>query len=1327
MLKTPNPQTSLEALEPRQLLSSVAVNNAVTYQTITAMGAAMNTSFTPTEYSDPNFINSVVNDLGASGFRFAIPPTFEKANDDNDPNHINWAGYDMAAIEQPMRFLQELKARGVKTFLATVWSPPWWMKTNSSQVEGGMLRPDMRQEFAEYLAAFTLAAKNNYGIDITAIAPQNEPFFVEPYPSAFYNPSQLREALRATMRMFTKYGLKTQFAPTEELIYPGRNKWYMDAIMNDPETKLYPGPIAGHGVDFWDEYKEKIAPYHKTFWQTEMSGFSATWNGAMATAEGISNALSRSDAAVYFYWQISELSGGASKGLMVNGKPTPKYYAAKQYYRYIRPGMVRVSATTTDPNLRLAAFRNPANGAMTIVLINKDTVATDVNFTLSGTNLPTSYKQVRSTETENAVPAGTVTGGPSIKLNMPARSIVTLYSGPDLVGTNLTTAMPKVAVPWVWDPSQVSSLQGAALKGDLNALKAEIAKGANVNQKGATGWTALHFAASCSAAWIIDATGKKQIVSPVELMNALIAAGADVNAVTNEGFTPLHIVAMNPIPRWGVSFWNPIDRINRLIDAGAKVNATDGKLRTPLHWAAMMGHVWDTGPQDPALVNALLLRGANANATDISGKTPAAYAAVESATSVVNALNAFNANHTQTPFYGDPTRILDEVGFEAENFDNGGEGFSFHDTDAANAGNIYRPTAVDLKRVTDGTSDTFAVVAKAGEWLEYSTTFDVNRTYDITFRVASAVAGGKFHLEVDGVNKTGTLTVPNTGGDNTWADVIKTDVAFTKGAHTLRLVFDSAVGAALGNFNSVKLTPKLGPPPAGTQKPFKGTPFSISSSSAVTIQAEDFDEGGELVSYHDVDTSNLGGSSYRTSAVDIQDILGGGYNLAYTRNGEWLEYTVNVVNDANYDFAFRVANSVTGGTFHVDVDGVNATGTLAVPGTGSSTTYTTVTKTGVHLLPGQHMLRLALNAPSATTAVGNFDWFSIAKSGTQPPPTGTQTPFKGTPFSITRSATTTIQFEDFDNGGEAVAYHDSDTANSGGAYRSTGVDLQGTTDTGGGYNIGWTRAGEWLEYTINVATAGNYDLSFRIASAGSNGLFHAEIGGVNKTGSLAVPNTAGSQNWTTSKKTSVALAAGQQVLRVAFDQAGTSGAVGNFNYLTIAPSVSTPAPVHITNTTSTYVQDGATYADTNFGTLTNLLVKKNSTVGVNRETYLKFDLSSVSAITSAKLRLYGHVSSTQNATVRTSVFSSTNTTWNESTLTWNSRPLGTGTTALATITLGGTAEQWYEWDVTSYLKAEKAAGRNIVTLVLKNPDSSAAASSFNSDDSATNRPELLIS
>ncbi len=166
--------------------------------------------------------------------------------------------------------------------------------------------------------------------------------------------------------------------------------------------------------------------------------------------------------------------------------------------------------------------------------------------------------------------------------------------------------------------------------------------------------------------------------------------------------------------------------------------------------------------------------------------------------------------------------------------------------------------------------------------------------------------------------------------------------------------------------------------------------------------------------------------------------------------------------------------------------------------------------------------------------------------------TAAQWPFRAGPFVVGKNPLT-IQAEDFDNGGEGVAYHDLDAINSGGKYRSGGVDIQTTADAGGGYNIGYIKAGEWLQYSIHLDQGGSFDFDFRLASTGTGGKFHFEIDGVNKSGALTVPRTGGYQSWQTLRKSSVPLTAGDHVLRVKMDANSSTGSVGNFNWIKISP------------------------------------------------------------------------------------------------------------------------------------------------------------------------------
>lgn len=147
--------------------------------------------------------------------------------------------------------------------------------------------------------------------------------------------------------------------------------------------------------------------------------------------------------------------------------------------------------------------------------------------------------------------------------------------------------------------------------------------------------------------------------------------------------------------------------------------------------------------------------------------------------------------------------------------------------------------------------------------------------------------------------------------------------------------------------------------------------------------------------------------------------------------------------------------------------------------------------------------------------------------------TGVQAPFKGVAFEIPGR----IQAEEYDLGGQGVAYNEANTnGNQGSAVlRNDEVDIEATSDVGGGYNIGYALNGEWLEYTVNVTNAGQYSLDLRMAADGTGKTLHVEIDGVNVTGAIPVPNTAGWQTWQTVTMNNLNLTAGQKVLRIVFD------------------------------------------------------------------------------------------------------------------------------------------------------------------------------------------------
>ncbi|GJM25823.1 MAG: hypothetical protein DHS20C16_22380 [Phycisphaerae bacterium] len=183
-------------------------------------------------------------------------------------------------------------------------------------------------------------------------------------------------------------------------------------------------------------------------------------------------------------------------------------------------------------------------------------------------------------------------------------------------------------------------------------------------------------------------------------------------------------------------------------------------------------------------------------------------------------------------------------------------------------------------------------------------------------------------------------------------------------------------------------------------------------------------------------------------------------------------------------------------------------------------------------------------SPATTTM--QVDWVRVYEI--EPTEPGEQTPFLGTPHAIPGR----IEAEAFDVGGQQVAYLDCDSPNNGGEFRpNEGVDIEVSNE--GGFNVGWMCPNEWLEYTVNVAQAGNYRIETRVASDQNGGEFRLEFNGVDKTGQVTTPGTGGWQNWTSVFAT-VSLDAGEQIMRFANGSSPGEFNLGYFDFEQLSPA-----------------------------------------------------------------------------------------------------------------------------------------------------------------------------
>lgn len=174
-----------------------------------------------------------------------------------------------------------------------------------------------------------------------------------------------------------------------------------------------------------------------------------------------------------------------------------------------------------------------------------------------------------------------------------------------------------------------------------------------------------------------------------------------------------------------------------------------------------------------------------------------------------------NCSSAQTPYPGPNTPSI-PITLEVENFDKGGEGTAYHENFGNTGSNTYRsnPTeAVDIQTRSTASNGYTVFEASAGEWLEYTISVPFARKYDIGVRYASEFNNGKFHLEIDGADVTGQMTINSTGNWGTFRNATKRGVQLSAGTHVLRLALDTnspdGCGCIVANFDAIRFTSTL--------------------------------------------------------------------------------------------------------------------------------------------------------------------------------------------------------------------------------------------------------------------------------------------------------------------------------------------------------------------------------------------------------------------------------------------------------------------------------------------------------------------------------------
>ncbi len=168
-----------------------------------------------------------------------------------------------------------------------------------------------------------------------------------------------------------------------------------------------------------------------------------------------------------------------------------------------------------------------------------------------------------------------------------------------------------------------------------------------------------------------------------------------------------------------------------------------------------------------------------------------------------------------SPYFAAPTDVPGTI--EAERFDRGGEGVGYHDMTLANDLGQFRPAeGVDIRADPRAPRDNWIVSSiETGEWMAYTINVTVAGEYEWGLVASSPFNGAAFHFELDGWDKTGRVTVPNTGNSDAFQWVAAPKVWLNQGWYVLKVVSD---GQYFDLDSIVILTPPAAPasPPLQT-------------------------------------------------------------------------------------------------------------------------------------------------------------------------------------------------------------------------------------------------------------------------------------------------------------------------------------------------------------------------------------------------------------------------------------------------------------------------------------------------------------------------------
>jgi len=438
----------------------ININGAVEYQVIDGFGGSESWRLPKTS----SMYSTLFDDLGASILRFQMFAYTEslpdqlgdeaRDNDNNDPFAIDWNNVSTGVIDSFTPLIKAANSGGV-TVIATTWSPPAWMKQSNLVEDSSDFIAGYEDEVVEFIIIW-LKGLEQRGAYVDYVTIQNEPDNLPPWPGCKYTSSQIVDIVKRLGARIQQENLSTKVYATDTTHLGSTLTNYFGAICNDSVAKNYVDFLATHpyGTEFypvdnaipnWTSAANFTNNCGKNLWQTEFAGKGneSTWTHAFEQIQHLHNALFYGQVNAWLTYELYD-NRDIGHGTIDAGGPHPKFYTLKQYYKYVRPGAIRIDTQSGDNDVLVTSFKHNSDNTVTIVAINRKTSAESVGFNFSNISGLSNLDVIRTSATENSVNLGQVAvSNNSFTYNLPAESVTT-FTGTMGGGVPTDTTPPTI-------------------------------------------------------------------------------------------------------------------------------------------------------------------------------------------------------------------------------------------------------------------------------------------------------------------------------------------------------------------------------------------------------------------------------------------------------------------------------------------------------------------------------------------------------------------------------------------------------------------------------------------------------------------------------------------------------------------------------------------------------------------------------------------------------------------------------------------------------------------------------------------------------------------